>query len=159
MQQSDEFMANLWGMFFHQLPSTKIPIDFCGTSLSRLLAHCGSLVIRPWKKFKEFVSDHRVMQKVLHERQGAGKQFRACWVSSFLFVLFVLFWDFTCKKERVEREFWKVFNSGLSLFPLKYNAKLLLSSMRMMNIFSLLQSILLFVCLFLNSYMLIFNSI
>lgn len=27
MQQSYEFMANLWGMFFHQVPSTKIPID------------------------------------------------------------------------------------------------------------------------------------
>lgn len=27
MQQSNEFMADLWGMFGHQLPNTKLPID------------------------------------------------------------------------------------------------------------------------------------
>lgn len=78
-------------------------------------------------------------EKVLHEQRGTGKQFRACWVPSFLFVLFVLFWDFTWKEERFEREFWKVFNSGLPLLPSKYKAKLLLSSVGMLSTFSLLQ--------------------
>lgn len=59
----------------------------------------------------------------LHEWQEAGKQFTGCWESSFLSVLFVLFWDYTW--ERVEREFWKVFSSTLPLLPQKYRAKLL----------------------------------
>lgn len=42
--------------------------------------------------------------------------------------MFVLFWDFTWEEERVDKEFWKVFSSGLPLLPLKYRAKLLLSS-------------------------------
>lgn len=125
-------MANLWGTFHHQLPNTKLPID------------CVWIIPEQTVGTQWLPSDSTVEEiqgiclwpqdlwghaEVLHERQGAGKQFRACWVFCFLFVLFVLFWDFTWEEERVEREFWKVFSFGLPQLPLKYRAKLLLSPM------------------------------
>lgn len=132
MQQSDEFMADLWGMFCHQLPNTKLPID-CVRSIPQqtvgtlwLLSDSTVEEIQGICLWPQNLWGHA---EVLRERRGAGRQFRACWVSSFHFVLFVLFWDFTWEEERVEREFWKVFSSGLPLLPLSYRAELLLSSM------------------------------
>lgn len=132
MQQSHEFMADLWGMSRHQLPNTKLPID-CVWSIPQQAV--GMLWLPSDSTVEEIQGICLWPQnlwghaEVLRERQGAGEQFRACWVSSFLFVLFVLFWDFTWEEERVEREFWKVFSSGVPLLPLKYRPKLLLSSM------------------------------
>lgn len=129
MQQSNEFMADLWGMFCHQLPNTKLPIDYVWTIPQQIV---GML----WLPSDSTVEEIQGIclwppnlwghAEVLHEGQEAGKQFRDCWESSFLSVLFVLFWDYTWEKERVQREFWKVFSSALPLLPWKYRAKLLL---------------------------------
>lgn len=128
MQQSNEFMADLWGTFCHQLPNTKLPID-CVWSIPQQTV--GML----WPPSDSTVEEIQGIclwpqnlwghAEVLHERQEARRQFRDCWESFFLFVLFVLFWDYTWEKERVEREFWKVFSSALPLLPRKYRAKCL----------------------------------
>lgn len=128
MQQSNEFMADLWGMFCHQLPNTKYPIDCVWTIPQQTEACCGSPVIPQWKKFKEFVSDHRIYEALKKFFMNGRKQGNSSeTVENLPFFLFCLFsFGTTHGKKRVEREFWKVFNSALPLLPWKYRAKLLL---------------------------------
>lgn len=68
------------------------PLIACGPSLSRLLACCASPVIPQWKKFKEFVSDHRIyeaMQKFFMSCRKQGNSSEP--VGNLLFFLFCLF--------------------------------------------------------------------
>lgn len=63
-----------------------------GASLSTLLAHCSSPVIPPWKKFKEFVPDHRVYEAMKKSFMNSGEQANSSEPAGFLpFFLCCLF--------------------------------------------------------------------
>lgn len=103
------------------------PLIVWGPFPSRLLACCGSPVIRQWKKFKEFVSDHRIYEAMQEFFMNGRKQRNSSeTVGNLLFFLFCLFSFGTTHGKKVDREFWKVFSSALPPLPQKYRAKLLL---------------------------------
>lgn len=68
------------------------PLIVRGASLGRLLARYGSPVIPQWKKFKEFVSDHRIYEAVqksfMNGRERGNSSEPVGFLPFFLFCLF-----------------------------------------------------------------------
>lgn len=126
MQQSNEFMADLWGTFCHQLPNTKLPTDCVGTIPQQTVGMLwvpSALTVEEIQRICLWPQNLWGHAGVLHERQEANSSET---VGNLLFFLFCLFSFGTTHGKKADREFWKVFSSALPPLPQKYRAKLLL---------------------------------
>lgn len=133
------------------------PLIVCRPSLSRLLACCGSPAIPQWKKFKEFVSDHRTCEAMQNFFMNGRKQENSSQaVGNLPFFLFCLFSFGTTHEKELRGNFGKF--SALPYLCFHRNIGLnCCESQRerrqMLSIFSFLQR------RFVSSEMLMLNSI